>query len=594
VVIEFFGEIMTSGNIIVGLVIFAILVIIQFVVITKGAQRVAEVGARFTLDAMPGKQMAIDADLNAGLITEEDARIRRQKIADEADFYGAMDGASKFVRGDAIAGIIITLINIVGGFGVGYFQNLEFSEIFRIFTTLTIGDGLVTQIPALLVASAAGIIVTRTTSQSNLGEDLSRQVFNYPKAMALASSILAFLAVSGLFTPFKLIFIPFMTVAALMFVLSRRLENAKLESVKVKKAREAEKAEKEHAPERVESLLQVDQMELLIGYGIIPLVDASQGGDLLDRVTVLRRQIATDLGLIVPPIRIRDNMQLKPNSYSVKIRGGEVASGEVLVEYMLAMNPSEGAKKLEGIQTTDPSFGLPAVWIRPETKERALSLGYAVIEPAAVLATHLSETVKNHAHEILTRQDVKSLIDNLKETNTVVVDELIPNTMSLGQVQKVLQNLLKERVSIRDLATICEALADAAPSTKDLQILTEYVRQALNRSICQQNMEADGKLYVITLDPAVEQTLASSLVQTETGAAMALEPQTAAVLIQEILKGIQTAAEKGHPPILLTSPQVRPHLKRLTEQRLPNLVIISYNEIATGVPVESMGTVKMP
>ncbi|MCS6860192.1 MAG: flagellar biosynthesis protein FlhA, partial [Abditibacteriales bacterium] len=498
-VIDAFGNFVVGGNYAVGFVVFLILVIIQFVVITNGAGRVAEVAARFTLDAMPGKQMSIDSDLNAGLITEEEARERRQKVAREADFYGAMDGASKFVRGDAIAAIVIMLVNIIGGFIVGMAQQgLSLLEALQRYTLLTVGEGLVAQIPALLISTATGIIVTRAAATSALGQDAVRQLLAQPRVLNIVAGALV---VVGLLPGLPKV--PFFLLAAGAFLLARLLQqNLRAQEV----AQQPSKAV-QRPPENVSELLAVDRMGLEIGYALIPLVDVQQNGDLLERVTLMRRQIALDLGIIVPPIRIRDNMQLPANTYSIKLKGVEIARGEVLPRYYLAMNPGSVRETIEGIPTKEPAFGLPALWIEESLRRRAEAAGYTVVDATSVVITHLQEVIKAHAADILTRQDVQALVDNLRQTQSAVVEELIPTLLSLGEVQRVLSNLLRERVPIRDLGTILEALADGARVTKDIDQLTELVRRALARLLCQRYRSSDGSIYVTTLDPNVEQTL---------------------------------------------------------------------------------------
>jgi flagellar biosynthesis protein FlhA len=557
-------------------------------VITKGAERVAEVSARFTLDAMPGKQMAIDADLNSGLINELEAKDRRKKIQREADFYGAMDGASKFVKGDAIAGIIITLINISAGFAIGMLQmDMGFTEALSKFTLLTLGDGLVSQIPALLISIAAGMVVTRAASNSDLGTDIISQLLSEPKILYFASGALIILAFTGL-PP-----VPNITLSLLLafmgYTLQRTIRNVKNEE-KIK-AEDVE-VEEIRKPENVMTLLQVDPIELEFGYGIIPLADVNQGGDLLDRVVMIRRQCALDLGLIVPVIRLRDNIQLKPNDYVIKIKGIEIASGELMFDNFLAMNPGTADGELEGTKTIEPAFGLPAVWISENQKERAEMMGYTVVDPPSVIATHLTEIIKNHAHELLGRQDVQKLIDNIREGYPALVDDVIPKQLSIGDVQKVLANLLKEGVSIRDMVTIIETLADYAPVTKDTDMLTEYVRQSMRRSITKRFI-IDMQAKVITLDAVLEQTIMDSVQQTEYGSYLNLEPNIAQRIISNLLKEVQKLASTGEQPIILASPVVRLYFKRMTEQVAPGLVVLSYNELDPLVEVQSVGVVNI-
>lgn len=587
-VIDAFGNFVTGSNPIVGFIMFLILVIVQFMVITKGAERVAEVSARFTLDAMPGKQMAIDADLNSGLINELEAKDRRKKIQREADFYGAMDGASKFVKGDAIAGIIITLINISAGFAIGMLQmDMGFSEALSKFTLLTIGDGLVSQIPALLISIAAGMVVTRAASNSDLGTDIISQLLSEPRILYFASGALIILAFTGL-PPVPNIILSFL-LAFMGYTLQRTIrdvqneEKIKAEDVEVEEIRK---------PENVMTLLQVDPIELEFGYGIIPLADVNQGGDLLDRVVMIRRQCALDLGLIVPVIRLRDNIQLKPNDYVIKIKGIEIASGELMFDNFLAMNPGTADGELEGTKTIEPAFGLPAVWISENQKERAEMMGYTVVDPPSVIATHLTEIIKNHAHELLGRQDVQKLIDNIREGYPALVDDVIPKQLSIGDVQKVLANLLKEGVSIRDMVTIIETLADYAPVTKDTDMLTEYVRQSMRRSITKRFI-IDMQAKVITLDAVLEQTIMDSVQQTEYGSYLNLEPNIAQRIISNLLKEVQKLASTGEQPIILASPVVRLYFKRMTEQVAPGLVVLSYNELDPLVEVQSVGVVNI-
>jgi flagellar biosynthesis protein FlhA len=587
-VIDAFGNFVTGSNPIVGFIMFLILVIVQFMVITKGAERVAEVSARFTLDAMPGKQMAIDADLNSGLINELEAKDRRKKIQREADFYGAMDGASKFVKGDAIAGIIITLINISAGFAIGMLQmDMGFSEALSKFTLLTIGDGLVSQIPALLISIAAGMVVTRAASNSDLGTDIISQLLSEPRILYFASGALIILAFTGL-PPVPNIILSLL-LAFMGYTLQRTIrdvqneEKIKAEDVEVEEIRK---------PENVMTLLQVDPIELEFGYGIIPLADVNQGGDLLDRVVMIRRQCALDLGLIVPVIRLRDNIQLKPNDYVIKIKGIEIASGELMFDNFLAMNPGTADGELEGTKTIEPAFGLPAVWISENQKERAEMMGYTVVDPPSVIATHLTEIIKNHAHELLGRQDVQKLIDNIREGYPALVDDVIPKQLSIGDVQKVLANLLKEGVSIRDMVTIIETLADYAPVTKDTDMLTEYVRQSMRRSITKRFI-IDMQAKVITLDAVLEQTIMDSVQQTEYGSYLNLEPNIAQRIISNLLKEVQKLASTGEQPIILASPVVRLYFKRMTEQVAPGLVVLSYNELDPLVEVQSVGVVNI-
>ncbi len=587
-VVEVFGSFVVGGNYVVGFVIFLIIVLVNYLVVANGAVRIGEVAARFTLDAMPGKQMGIDADLNSGLITEDEAKSRRARLDREADFFGAMDGASRFVQRDAMAGLIIVFINTVGGFIIGMVQRgMPLMEALTTYTRLTVGDGLLASLPALLMSTAAGIMVTNAVSEANLGQDMTRQILSQPRVISVVSVVLLFFGIIPGMPK-----LPFLVLAALVGGLAYALQqSARVE--KVEKAEEEKRAVAAKPPESVVSLLQVDILELEIGYALIPLVDVEQGGDLLDRVTMIRRQCALDLGLVVPPIRIRDNMQLKPPVYSIKIKGVEVARGEVMLEHYLAMNPGEVTEEIEGEKTKEPAFGLPAVWIASSQKERAESLGYTVVDCTSVIATHLTEVIRSHAAEILGRQEVQSIVDNLKQTYPAVVEELIPNLLTIGEVQKVLQNLLRERVSIRDMVTILETLADYAKQSKDMDILTEYVRASLSRSICQQYQNAEGKIAVVTLDPNLEQKISEAIQQTPQGAYLALEPN----LTQKILSATSAQVEKmvslGYPAVILCSIKVRLHLRRLVERILPNLVVLSYNEIIGGVQIQSVGMVSV-
>jgi flagellar biosynthesis protein FlhA len=588
-VIQTFGQFVLGGNAVVGFVIFLILVVIQFIVITKGSERVSEVAARFTLDAMPGKQMAIDADLNAGLINDTEARQRRSKIQREADFYGAMDGASKFVKGDAIAAIIIIIINVIGGFLVGMLQkNLSALEALDQYTILSVGEGLVAQIPALLISTATGITVTRAASDSNLGKDITKQMFNRPIVLAIAATMVLVLAVLGL-PPVPFILLAIILATAAYFI--NKAQKAKaIEDVEMEKEQEIEEVRK---PENVVSLLQVDTMELELGYALIPLVDASQGGDLLDRVVMIRRQCALEMGIVLPPIRMRDNMQLRPNSYVIKIKGVEIAEGELMLDHFLAMSSGLEDDSVQGIDTTEPAFGLPAKWVHSSMREEAELAGYTVVDPPSVVATHLTELIKTHAHEILSRQDVHSLIENVKQNNLTVVEELIPDLMTVGEVQKVLSNLLHERVTIRNLATILEILADYARMTKDIDMLTEYVRQGIARNIIKQVANGSNTLHVITLDPQVEQIIRDSIQQTDHGSYLALDPEQGQRIMNNLNSVIGNVVRMGYQPIVVCPPIVRIYFKRITERMIPNLIVLSYNELDTSIEVQSVGMVNM-
>ncbi len=588
-VIRAFGSFVIQGEVVVGLIVFFIITLVQFMVITKGSERVSEVAARFTLDAMPGKQMAIDADLNAGLISEQEAKDRRKFIQSEADFYGAMDGASKFVKNDAIVGIVITIINIIGGFIMGSLrQEGSLGEVMNQYTNLTVGDGLVSQIPALLISVATGFIVTRAASDSNLSDDLLKQIFQNPLVMFLASGVLALLAIVP-----GLPFIPFVVLAIALALTGFSMKRI-TEQDELQKEVEVEESEVEEIrkPENVVSLLQVDPIELEFGYGIIPLADINQGGDLLDRVVMIRRQIALELGMIVPIIRLRDNIQLTPNEYVIKIKGIEIAKGELILDHYMAMNPGTVEEEIDGIDTVEPAFGLPAKWINESQRERAEILGYTIVDPPSVIATHLTEVIKKHTYELLSRQDVQTLIDNVKDNHPALVDELIPKQMSYGEVQKVLANLLKESVSIRDLVTVLETLADYITVTRDTDVLTEYVRQALGRAISS-NFIGKTRANVITLDPKVEQLIMESVQQTEQGSYLALDPSVSQQIMNEVAQQVQKSLAMGQQPIILTSPMVRLYFKRLSEQTLPELVVLSYNELDSSAEVQSVGMVSV-
>ena len=588
-VIEAFGTFVTGGNYVVGIVIFAILVIIQFVVITRGATRISEVAARFTLDAMPGKQMGVDADLNAGLITEHEARARRRRIEEEADFYGAMDGATKFVRGDAIAGVIITLVNIIGGLVIGIFQkHLPASEAATLFTRLTVGDGLVSQIPALVISTAAGMIVTRTASEANLGADLGMQMGRYPRAFSIGAVLLCVLGfVPGMPT------VPFVAVAVLLGVLAHQSKRILLRKAAVEEAlRTAEKAEPEEEPQRTEDLLTVDPLKIELGYGLIALADPKQGGDLLTRIQVIRQQMASRMGFVVPVVRIVDNMRLRPNEYAIKLREAVVARYELMPGHFLAMNPGLVDEEIEGVPTTEPAFGLQAVWVSQANRDRAERLGYTIVEPSAVLATHLTEVITDHAPDLLTRQDVRHLIDNVKETAPSVVEELLPNTLSLGEIQKVLQALLAERVSVRNLEVILEVLADYARRTRDPELLTEYCRHALARQICASYADEDNVLHIVTLAPELEREILRTVRQSEAGDHAPLEPARVETIASRTAAAVQPLVVSGREPIILTSAQVRRYFRRILERHIPKAVVLSYNEVDPSVQLESEGQVR--
>jgi flagellar biosynthesis protein FlhA len=592
-VVNTFGGFVAGGNMVVGALIFVIIVIVNFMVITKGSERVAEVTARFTLDAMPGKQMAIDADLNAGIIDEAEAKQRRKKIGDESNFYGAMDGASKFVKGDAIAGILITVINIAAGLilgvtGLSTGQPLPLAEAAAKYTIMTIGDGLVSQIPALLISTATGILVTKATSDSGISKTISTQMFSQPIAMMIAGAVIAFMGVA---TPLPwYIFIPFGIF--LMAYGNSVQQRLRLSTVETEITADEIEAEEVRRPENVLSLLNVDPILLVFGYGLIPLVDASQGGDLLDRVVMIRRQIALELGAVVPIIRLRDDVKLSPNQYKIFIKGVEAASGDILFDHYMAMNPGGVEEEIHGIETVEPYLGLPALWITASQRERAEAAGYTVVDPPAIIATHLTEVIRGHLYELISRQDVQTLLDNIKATHPVLVEELTPKLMNVGEIQKVLSGLLRENVSIRDLVTILEALADYAALSRDTEMLTEYVRQALRRAISKQYFDNQVNS-VVTLDPEVEQELLSHIQQTEQGPILAPDPNFTKQLLQNLLIESRKLSSIGLQPIILTSPPVRLLFKRLVEQAAPDLAVLSYNEVEPSVEIQSVGMVSL-
>jgi len=588
-VVTAFGSFVTGDNIVIGAVIFVILLVINFQVITKGSTRIAEVAARFTLDAMPGKQMAVDADLNAGTIDETEARKRRGNIQREADFFGAMDGASKFVRGEAMAGLIIVAVNIVGGFAVGMLMlDMDAPHALSTFTKLTIGDGLVGQIPSLMISTAAGIIVTRAASKSNLGAEITSQLTQSPTALYITALVMGGLGVvPGLPT------FPFLVLAAgIALVGWGRSRAIKTEKENAQKADAMPKKETKPEDDRIENYLAVDQMELEIGYALIPLVDVNQGGDLLERITMLRRQCATEMGIIVPPIRIRDNILLRPAQYIVKIKGVEIGQGELMTGSYLAMDPGTVSRKVNGIPTKEPAFGLPALWITESQKEAAELAGYTVVELPAVLATHLTEVIRGHSDEILSRQDVKTLIDNIRGSHGTVVDELIPALLSYGEVQRVLENLLRERVSIRDLPSILEALSDAVRVARDIPSLVEAARQALARGLCKQLADSDGVLSVLTLEPGLEQVLEASLHAGERGPRLLLRPDLVGKILESVAPLVEEISAAGENPILVCSPQLRLPLRRMLEANHPQLSVLSYAEIVPGVQVRTRGMVQ--
>ncbi|CAH1203220.1 Flagellar biosynthesis protein FlhA [Paenibacillus allorhizoplanae] len=589
-VVRTFGSFVAQGNIVVGFVVFLILVLVQFIVITKGSERVAEVAARFTLDAMPGKQMSIDADLNAGLINEVQARERRQKIEREADFYGAMDGASKFVKGDAIAGIIILVINLIGGFIIGMtMKGMDFQEALQTFSILTIGDGLVSQIPALLISTAAGIIVTRASSEGNLGHDITKQLTAQPKLLYIVAGTLVVL---GTFTPIHW-FTTYPIAGLLVYAAFKMQKNLEREAIKEEQLVEEQQIEEVRSPESVISLLQVDPIEFEFGYGLIPLADTQQGGDLLDRIILIRRQCALELGVVVPVIRIRDNIQLRPNEYIIKIKGNTVARGELLLNHYLAMSPGFDDDSISGIETTEPAFGLPAIWIDEVNKERAELSGYTVVDPPSVVATHLTEIIKKHIHELLGRQETKALIENVRESYPALVDDLIPSVLAVGDIQKVLSKLLREKISVRDLVTILETLADYGTYTKDPEILTEYVRQSLSRQITQQFTSHGDSLKVITVGPSVEKKIADSVQQSDQGSYLALDPSSSQIIYHRVTEQVTKLIQSGQQPVILTSPTIRMYVRQLLERTLQDIPVLSYSELEPSVEIQSMGVVNL-
>ncbi|MFN2746243.1 flagellar biosynthesis protein FlhA [Bacillus sp. z60-18] len=587
-VVETFGSFVVGGNVLVGLVVFIILIIIQFIVITKGAERVSEVAARFTLDAMPGKQMSIDADLNAGMVTEQEAKVRREKVAREADFYGAMDGASKFVKGDAIAGIIIVLINVLFGIIIGMLQKqMSIQDAASHFTLLSVGDGIVSQLPALLISTATGIVVTRAASEGNLGHDITGQLFAYPKLLYVTAGTIFLL---GLFTPIGILLTgPLALLLAFgAYMLSKAGDEKEKEEDILEEEAEVDELK---SPESVVHLLDIDPIEFEFGYGLIPLADTKQGGDLLDRIVMIRRQLAIELGLVIPVVRIRDNIALQPNEYRLKIKGNEAAKGELLLDHFLAMSPTGEDDQIEGIDTVEPSFGLPAKWISESQKDQAEMLGYTVVDPASVVSTHITEQVKKHAHELIGRQETKQLIDHLKESYPVLVEEVTPNPLSVGDIQKVLAKLLKEKVSIRNLVTIFETLADYGKLTTDSDMLTEYARQSLAKQITAQYAKENETLKVVTCSGRVEKAVAEGIQQTEHGNYLSLEPAVSENIIQSVAREIEQLSLRQEMPILLCSPPVRMYVKQLLERYFPDLPVLSYNELEANVEVQSIGVV---
>jgi flagellar biosynthesis protein FlhA len=584
-VIRAFGNVVVGGNLIVGLVVFFILIVIQFVVITSGAGRVAEVAARFTLDAMPGKQMAIDADLNAGQITDEEAKARRSEIRREADFYGAMDGASKFVKGDATAGLLIVSINLIGGIVIGVIElHMPISQAMHTFSLLSVGDGLAAQIPALLISTATGIIVTRSGSDGqDLGSEMTSQLLGQPRATTLAGGVVAMMGlVPGLPK------LPFFVVGGLLFLLGRTI--GKQKSSDALRAASAP-AESAAAADPIAGALQIDPLELAIGFGLVPMVDQRTGGGLLGRVGLVRRQIAADLGIVIAPVRIHDDAALESHEYVMKVRGAEVARGRLLPGHRLAMNPGDAIEGLAGIPTTEPAFGLPAVWIDDQARGEAEALGYTVVDGESVVVTHLTETIRRHADELLTRQETKKLLDELKDENAAAVEEVVPDKLGIGEIQRALQHLLREGVSIRDLGTILEAIGDRAVLTRDPAQLAEAARQALGRTITASFLDEEKTLRAISLDAALEHEVADSLAQTPEGEVLGLDPVRARALLASLGEQVDRLTGSGRRPVVLCSSRVRRHIRRLVEQAFPQLAVVSYNEIVPGITVETAGLV---
>ncbi|HBI73534.1 MAG TPA: flagellar biosynthesis protein FlhA [Lachnospiraceae bacterium] len=587
-IVKVFGDVVGGGNIVIGIIVFIILLLVQFMVINKGSERVSEVTARFTLDAMPGKQMAIDADLNTGAITDAEAKKRREKIQEEAGFFGSMDGATKYVKGDATAGLIITVINLAGGTIMGMTKmGMPPKEAFEHYAILTMGNGLVNQIPSLMISLATGILVTKVSKEADFGDILIKQLFSIPKVLYIVGASMIGM---GVLTPLNtLMFLCY----GLIFIISGRRIAEKLEVNEIENevSEEEASANEIRKPENVASLLQVDPIELEFGYGIIPLADTNQGGDLLDRVVLIRRQMALELGCVVPMIRLRDNIQLNPNQYIIKIKGIQVSEGEILFDHYMAMNPGYVEEEITGIPTFEPSFHLPAIWITEGQRERAETLGYTVVDPPSIIATHLTEIIRSHIHELLTRQDVQNLINNIQEANQALVTELVPKLLSIGEIQKVLQNLLQEGISIRDLVTILETLADYAPTTRDTDVLTEYVRQSLKHAISSKYFPANEMTSVVTLDPKVEQEIMNSVKQTEQGAYLTLDPAVTKEIIDSVQIELQKLEDLGKNPIIITSPIVRMYFKRLTQDYFKDLIVVSYNEIDSNVELQSIGMV---
>jgi len=587
-VITTFGEFVGGGDLIIGVIIFIILIVIQFIVINKGSERVSEVTARFTLDAMPGKQMAIDSDLNTGAITEKEASTRRQKLQQEASFFGSMDGATKYVKGDATAGLIIVAVNIVGGLIMGVTrQGLDITSAMQKYTMLTIGDGLVNQIPSILISLSTGILVTKASSQTELSDAIISELFAMDNVLMIVGIALIFL---GIATPLPwIVFIP---LGGALIALSRVIGSKQgIHAIESEAGQEEAEAQEIRRPENVVSLLKVDPIELEFGYGIIPLADVNQGGDLLDRVVMIRRQVALELGAVVPIIRLRDNIQLNPNQYVIKIKGIQISEGEILFDHYMAMNPGYVEEEITGIPTFEPSFHLPAIWITESQRERAESCGYTVVDPPSIIATHLTEIIRQHIDELLTRQDVQNLINNVKENNATLIEELIPKSLGVGEIQKVLQNLLKEAISIRDLVTIFETLADHASVSRDTDILTEYVRQSLKRAISSKYFPPNEVTNVITLDPSIEQEIMGSVKQTEQGAYLTLDPEKTKKVMKSLEEELKKLEDLGKNPIIVTSPIVRMYFKKLAYDYFKDIIVISYNEVESNVELQSVGMV---
>lgn len=586
--IKSFGEFVVEGNFVVGIIVFIILVIINFMVVTKGAGRVAEVAARFTLDAMPGKQMAIDADLNAGLINDVEAKRRRKEVAEEADFYGSMDGASKFVRGDAVAGILITAVNIVGGIIIGVAQNgMDFGTAAQTFTLLTVGDGLITQIPALIISTAAGIIVTRSTNDENIGTQVSKQFKVHPKAIYIAAGVLIFFGlIPGLPK------LPFFMMGGALAYIAYKVDQSNNNEVLAEKAKAVEVTKKAN-PQALEELLNMELVELEVGYGLVHLVDTEQNGDLLERITHMRKIFALDWGVIIPSVKIKDNLELKPGGYSVKIKGVQVAKGELMSDYFLAMDPGTVIEKMDGVETTEPVFGLRAVWISEDQKEDAQYNGYTVVDCSTIVATHLTEILKSNLHELFGRQELVRVLDNFKETNPKLVNDLIPEIVNLGIVLRVMKNLLREGVSVRDLRTILETLSEYGSTIKDTEALTEHSRQSLFRTITEKIKSDSGDIPLFTLDRNIEESIAQNIIQTDQGHQLSLDPKVTQIILASLNEKIEEATNMGEKMVVLCSPVIRSHFKRLTEKFIPNLVVVSHNELSPDANIRSLGTVRL-